>query len=512
MANLIGLDIGSTSLKAVLLDSDTGKVIQTASRPTPVLHPLPERSEHDPESLWQSAAVCLREVMQSTGNPLVSGLAISSMAEAGVPLDREMHPVAPIIAWYDRRSEPQAAWIEQQMDISSLYAITGQRVSPSFAVTKILWLRDHEPQAYDRIAHWLPVPSYLLWRLTGEMAVDYTIASRTLLFDQNTLDWSPRLLEVFGVKAEILPPVHPGGTLIGMINAQAALETGLPEGTPCFTGGHDHLCATLASGATLPGAAADSTGSAQALIMLLPRFQPRTSLAEGGYAYYAYLLRSIFALKGGMKAAGSGMEWLVRQLTSPGGELNYRRLEQEAWQGIGKKAGPLWLPHLIGSGSPQGDRFSRAAMVGVQFEHSQGDLFRGMLEALACWMRHNLEEMQSQTGIAVHQVTLTGGVTRLRLLSQLKADVIRLPMLVPEIPESAAVGAALLAGLGAGVFDHPSEAVQSLKYPCAIFQPDPVRTEWYEELYHQVYRPLYASLSQVNTALTRMEQKSAGRR
>lgn len=511
MAYLIGLDIGTTSLKAVLLDSDSGKVSQTASRPTPVHHPRPEWSEHDPDALWHSAATCLREVMQAAGNLPISGLAISSMAEAGVPLDRKMRPVSPIIAWYDRCSEPQAAWIEQQVDIPSLYAITGQRVSPSFAITKILWLREHAPLAYDRMAHWLPVPAYLLWRLTGEPAVDYTIASRTLLFDQNTLDWSPRLLKTFGLDAGILPPVRPGGTFVGKVNPRAAQETGLPEGTPCTTGGHDHLCATLAAGATLPGAAADSTGSAQALIMLLPRFQPQPVLAEEGYAYYAYLLRDVFALKGGMKAAGSAVEWLVRQLTSPGGELNYPRLEQEAWQGIGKKAGPLWLPHLIGSGSPEGDRFSRAAMVGVQFEHSQGDLFRGMLESLACWMRRNLDKMQRQTGIEVQQVTLTGGVTRLRLLSQLKADVMRLPMLVPEIPESAAVGAALLAGLGAGVFSNPIEAVQSLDYPCAVFQPDPDRAEWYEELYQQAYRPLYTSLKQVNATLTHMDQKSAGR-
>ena len=496
MALLIGLDLGTTTIKAVLLDSDRGRIEHVAARPTPTHHPRPDWSEHDPEAFWQAARACLSEVAAQTGGRRVAALAISSLAEAGLPLDARGQPLYPIIAWYDRRSEPQAAWVESRAPVDELYAITGQRASPSFSITKILWLRDQVPAVYDRMTHWLPVSAYILYRLAGVMATDYTIAARTLLFDQSTLRWSGQLLDRFGVDGAILPAPLPGGAPAGQLSPQAARETGLPAGMACCLGGHDHLCAAVASGAVRPGAVADSTGSAQALIFLLPRFLPDPALAEGGFACYAYLLPGMFALKGGLKAAGSAAQWLARLLS--GEPPDYAALEREAWAGVGKQAGPLWLPHLIGSGSPQGDRASRAALVGARFEHNRGDLFRGMLEALACWTRHNLEVMSAQTGLPYGDVALTGGATRLRLLSQLKADLLRCPVTVPEIPEAAASGAALLAGLGAGVYPSPSTAAASLDYPRTHFEPDSARAFWYNHLYYEAYLPLYQALKSAN--------------
>ncbi len=169
MALLLGLDIGTTSLKAVCYDADLGQVARAAVRPTPVGHPRSGWSEHDPQALWEGIVACIRE---AAGGLAVAGLAISSMAEAGLLLDAAGRPLSPIIAWYDRRSEPQAAWIEQKIAVEDLYRITGQRVSPSFGVTKLLWIRENVPGEYARGARWLPIPSYVLWRLTGKPAVD----------------------------------------------------------------------------------------------------------------------------------------------------------------------------------------------------------------------------------------------------------------------------------------------------------------------------------------------------
>jgi sugar (pentulose or hexulose) kinase len=375
MSLLLGLDIGTTSLKAILFDAGCGLVTRVAARPTPVNHLRDGWSEHDPQALWDAVCACIREA--AAGQP-VAGLAISSMAEAGLLVDAGGQPLSPIIAWYDRRSEPQAAWIEQRIPVAPLYRITGQRVSPSFGVTKLLWLRDNLPQVYERGAAWLPVPAYLLSRLAGRSAVDYTIAARTLLFDQRGLDWSRDLLDAFHLPASLFPPAYPGGTPIGPLVAQAARETGLPRQALCVLGGHDHLCAALAAGAHASGAVTDSTGSANALLLLLPRFLPDPILAERGFASYAYVLKDIYTIKGGLKAAGSAIEWLAR-LASPAGSPEYAALAAAAERGVGSRAGPLWLPHLIGSGTPQGDRFSRAALVGLQAEHDRADLFRGLL-------------------------------------------------------------------------------------------------------------------------------------
>jgi xylulokinase len=352
---------------------------------------------------------------------------------------------------------------------------------------------------------WLPVPSYLLWKLTGQLAVDYTIAARTLLFDQRLLDWSAELLTLFGLPKTFLPPVSCGGTPMGSLSQAAADITGLPPSTMCILGGHDHLCATLATGAHNTGSMTDSTGSANALLLLLPDFHPNPALAECGYASYAYVLPDLYALKGGLKAAGSAIEWLARQLSPAGQSPDYARLEASALEGAGRRAGPIWLPHLIGSGTPQGDRFSRAALVGAQFEHGPGDLFRGMLESLAFWTRQNFDEMQALTGTMIQSLTLTGGVTRLVLLSQLKADVLNRPVRVAHVPEAAAAGAALLAGIGSGVFHSATEALDSLRYEWEEVEPHPERAKWYAALYENAYLPLYEALKNVNHALTQVQ-------
>jgi xylulokinase len=501
MTYLIGLDIGTTTIKAVRYNAEVGRVVSEAARPTPTSHPLAGWSEHDPELLWQAAAACLAEVI--AGLP-VAGLAISSFAEAGLPLDAAGRPLYPIIAWYDRRSAPQAAWWESHLTVAELHAITGQRVSPSFGVNKWLWLRQHEPDLAARMSKWLSTPDYLLWRLTGEQATDYTLASRTLLLDQHSLDWSARMLALAELERGQLPCLLPGGTLVGRVTPAVSGQTGLPAGTPCVLGGHDHLCAALAAGAYQPGAVIDSSGTAQAVLMVLPAFATGAALAEHGFACYAHVIPGYYVLKGGLKAAGGAIDWLAQQLSgldTPLTEEVYTALATAAASGAGRRAGPLWLPHLIGSGTPLGDAHSRAALVGLQIEHERGDIFRGLLESLAFWLRHNLEVMQTLTGQGVGEIMLLGGANRLRLLAQLKADVLNLPVLLPSEGNASAIGAALLAGLGTGVFASPAAAVASRRDELTIHQPDPQRALWYEQLYRQVYLPLYDALRTIHHTL-----------
>jgi xylulokinase len=510
MSLLLGLDIGTSSIKAGLYDAGLGRVVRLASRPTPVEQPVPGWSEHDPEALYQTVVSCIREVAMA--QPVV-GLAASSFAEAGLPLDSAGRPIYPVIAWYDRRTEPQAAWWEATLPLEDMHAITGQRSSPSFGVNKWLWIRENVPGAAAQMSKWLSVPDYILWRLTGEQATDYTMASRTLLFDQRQLNWSDEILGLAGLDVCQLPRVLPGGTPAGAVTRQAAAETGLPVDTVCVLGGHDHLCASFAVGAHRPGVVIDSSGTAQALLALVPGFHTSPHIVKGGYACYAHVVPGQYVLKGGLKAAGGVIDWWARQLSGPDAALSddvYAALEESAAASVGRWAGPVWLPHLIGSGTPEGDRHSRGALVGVQIEHNRGDLFRGMLESLAFWVRHNLGAMEMLTGQPVEQVMLLGGTTRLRLLTQIKADVLDLPVAIPDVPEAAVTGAALLAGLGAGVFQTPAQAVDSLQHEMAVRTPDPSRAAWYDQMYRQVYAPLYGALQDVHHAMKEIERTGSG--
>ena len=504
MSFLLGVDLGTSHIRVVAYDPQLGQVCALAEQPTPTEHPWPGASQHDPEQLWQAVSACLRQTLAALPGRRPLGLAIASFAEAGLPLDANGQPLYPIIAWYDRRCEPQVAVWEARFSPEQLHAITGQRVSPSFGANKWMWLRDQHPEIAARTAYWLSAPDYILYRLTGERATDYSLASRTLLFDQRRLSWAAELLAVAGLSSEQLPRARPGGTPIGAVSARAAQESGLPQGMPCVLGGHDHLVAGVAAGAFRPGVVIDSSGTAQALEIILPEFITGPRLAAGGFACYAHVLAGQYVLKGGLKAAGGAVEWWARQLSGEAGRadrLPYAELMAAAEPGVGRRAGPLWLPHLIGSGTPEGDRHSRGALVGVSIDHDRGDLFRAMLEGLACWLRHNLSDMAELSGQAIEEIVVLGGTTRLTLLTQLKADLLNRPVVVPDLVQAAGTGAALLAGLGVGVFANPAEAVASLRCARQTVAPDAARAAWYARLYQAAYRPLYAALRDIHHRL-----------
>jgi xylulokinase len=502
MTILIGLDLGTTSIKALAYDPDAGIVRDIIARPTPIDHPRPDWSEHDPEALWSTAAACLREVAGRHAGKQIAGIGVSSFAEAGLPLDANGSPLYPVIAWFDRRSEPQAAWWEEQFTVEQMHAITGQRVSPSFGVNKYMWIRDNVPGAADRMATWLSVPDYILWRLSGERATDYTIASRTMLFDQGAQTWSAPMLDRAGLRRDQLPTPYPGGTAVGGITPEASAATGLPVGTPCVLGGHDHLVAAVAAGGTEPGIVIDSSGTAQAVLVLLSAFHTDARIARSGYACYSHVLPGRYALKAGLKLAGGAVEWLARRLAGidAGDDLPYEALEAAATSTIGRD-GPVWLPHLIGSGTPEADRHSRAALVGLTPDHDAGDLFRALLESLAFWLRHNLETIARLTDQPAGEIVVLGGANRLDLLARLKATALHRPVTRLDLPEAAATGAALLAGIGSGVFDSPADAASSLCYDRVVVEPLMRHIAHYDHIYEAAYLPLYETLRGVHHTL-----------
>jgi xylulokinase len=505
MSVLLGLDIGTSTVKALAYDPETGFVSHVASRPTPVSHPVPEYSEHCPQSLWETVTQVLREVSSRTGERPIAGLAISSFAEAGLPIDADGNPLYPIIAWYDRRSEPQAVWWDERLSADELHAITGQNAKPNLGVNKYMWLRENRPDVIKRMARWVSTPDYILWKLCGEYATDFSMASRTMLFDQRYRGWSVAILEHVGLTTTQLPELHCGGTVVGGVSRLAAEHTGIPAGTLCVLGGHDHLCAMVASGAYRLGTVIDSCGTAQALIVIIPTFSSNAEIVAGGYSCYAHVIPNQYVFKGGLHAAGGAIEWWARHLTGQEtpDELIYARLSVAAEMGMGMRAGPLWLPHLLGSGTPEGDRHSRGALIGVRAEHDQGDLFRAMLEGLAFWQRHNLDRMAQLTGQATDEVRLLGGTTRLQAFVQSKATILNLPLTISNVPEAAATGAALLAGVGTGLFADLKTAVDSLGYQNRIVFPNEAQVTWYEQLYQDAYLPLYDSLRDIHHTLSR---------
>ena len=507
MSYLLGLDIGTTTIKAGLYNPQTGQLEHQSSQPTPVEHPSPQTSQHDPEKLWEAVCRCLQEI--SNGQQ-IDALAISSFAEAGLPLDAQGKPLYPIIAWYDPRTAPQAEWWQKQLSIEELYLITGQRLSPSFGVNKYLWIKEHHPQTIANMAKWVSCSDYILYRLTGNLVTDYTQASRTMLFDQKELRWSAKILEMVGIRIDQLPLIKCGGTQVGEVSDKAASETGLPSGLACVLGGHDHLCAALAAGGIQPGIAIDSMGTSQSTLVVVNHFISDLEVVRHGFVCYAHVIPNAYILKAGIHAAGGAIEWLTGLLSASkdsGQEIDFSKLELEAAQNVAKTIGPLWLPHFNGSGTPEVDWNSRAALLGVRIDHTRGDILRGLWESQAFWLKHNMEVIRHLSGQKIENVILIGGATRLQLLNRLKSSILNLPALIPALSESAVTGAALLAGIGVGVFKDPQDSVKSIKLGAEIIIPEPDLVKWYQPIYQNLYLQFYPTLKALWSQMTALDKE-----
>lgn len=490
---LLGLDIGTSSLKAVAYDPVGGRVVAQAAEPTPQTHSRAECTEYDPALIWQLICRCTRRVVAALpAGAHVAGVAAASMGEAGVPLDRAGDPLYPIIAWHDPRSEPQAQLLRREVGGEQIHRITGQQVRHVFAAAKLLWLRQNAPDVIRRLALWLSMEDYALWRLSGVAATDYSIASRTMLFDQTTGDWSPTMLGICGIAAEALPRPHPSATVIGHVTAEAAQQTGLAEGTPVVTGGHDHLCGALAAGAVETGRFLDSSGTAQSMLMPIERFHGGGDVCRAGFSCYRHVLRGRYMIQGGLNTAGAALEWVVR--LAGGDAAHYDDMFREAEASGPGARGIFCLPHFRGSTTPINDAASRAAFIGLHLSHTRGDMLRAVIEGLAYYLRSNLERMAQVGPAAPGYMLAIGGANRHPLVLQVKADICNRPVVTPTVPEAVAVGAALLAGLAVGVFSDEAQAAAGVHCHAVRYEPDAQRAALYETWYNGTYIRLYDAM------------------
>jgi xylulokinase len=336
---------------------------------------------------------------------------------------------------------------------------------------------------------------YILWRLSGVAATDYSVASRTMLLDQERGDWWPEMVSLCGIGPDVLPRPLPSGTIIGHVTRLAAHQTGLAAGTPVATGGHDHLCGALAVGAVETGRFLDSSGTAQSLLMPVESFHGGGAVFAHGLSCYRHVLRNRFMIQAGLNTAGGALEWLVT-LTS-GDSQHYSDLFREAEASGPGARGITCLPYFRGCSSPYVDLNARGAFIGLTLLHTRGDLMRAVIEGLAYHVRQSLEMMAQVGHVAEGHILAIGGANREPLVLQTKADVCNRPVYAPSVPEASAVGAALLAGLAVGMFPDERAAAASVATTFQRYEPDSARARKYEAWYNDVYTKLYPALREI---------------
>jgi xylulokinase len=502
---LIGVDVGTTSIKVIAFDR-SGRTTAQVAAATPTYHPRPGWAYHHAEELWQTVAGLLRQLTGRLAAPdAVAGIAVTSVGEAGVMLDAAGAPVAEMIAWFDTRAEPQAQWLDQAVGARRLFAVTGLALQPIFSLCKVLWLRDHAPEAFAASVRWLNTADYIAYRLSGVQATDLSLASRTLALDVRRLSWAENLLAAVGLPADLFAPLVSSGTPLGAILPEVAAATGLPPHTCVAAGGHDHVCGALALGVTEPGMALNSIGTAEAVF--LPVDGPRLAdllMGEQGFAQGLHVDGRHAYLMGGLFTSGGAIDWF-RTTCAPG--VDYATLIGEAEQTPPGSIGVCFLPHLRLANPPDLDPKARGALIGLSTDAPRGALFRAVLEGLAYEVRRVLTPLQGYAGADVQTVLATGGGTRNRLYMQIKAAVLNRTIQVSSIEEATALGAAVLAGLGAGVYADAAAARAEVHHELTPVAPDPTWVDFYDRLYQQVYRHFYATLRPLHHALAPLREE-----
>jgi xylulokinase len=500
---LVGVDAGTTNTKAIVVDP-AGTVIAVASEPTPIAYPRPEWAEYDGESLWQSSARAIRAALAQVADPgRVVGIAFASMAETAVPLDAAGQPTGPAIAWFDKRTRAEVEEIGRRIGVDRLFAISGLAPNPIFGLCKLLWHRRHRPDAFARTVKWLNVADYLAWRLCGEMATDHSLACRTYALDITTLRWSEEVLDALAVEPSLMAPLVASGQRLGVVSPEAAAATGLPRHCVVAVGGHDHPVGALAADAMRPGVLLCSTGTTEAQLMGLAAPAHDPALGRAGYSQGVIVVdEPVWFVVGGLSTAGAAVDWFRRTMA---GGADHATLIEEAAATPPGSLGAGFLPQLRLGTPPHPDVYARGAFFGLSTDTTRGCLFRAVLEGMAAdTHRCALAMAALAEAPPPDAIRVIGGLTRNSLYMRIKASLAGQPLTVVELPDAVAIGAALLAGLGAGLYQGLADAQQRLRRAEAVVAPDPTEHAFYARFVDEVHAPAYPRLRPVHEASRRL--------
>lgn len=483
---LLGCDIGTTGTKAVLF-TPGGTMLATANAEYSISHPHPNWAEQEPEDWWKSTCHTIRQVLQKVpgGAERVAGVAVSSQAPALLALDKNGKVLRPAMIWMDRRAEKETDLL-RNMGEGEVEKITGNHPDPFYIASKLLWLKSNEPVIFKQTAMFLQVNGFINYKLTGEYSMDNSHASLLQLRDYRRNIWSDALCELCSVDPGQFPEIKSGQDICGEVSREASLSTGLPEGTPVMAGTVDSAAAALEAGITNHGVVAEMTGTSTVLI--IPN---ETGVIEPAFIAMPHALPNRHLLLGALVSSGASLKWFRDQL---GSGASYDELTALAKQSDPGSKGAIFLPYMMGERSPIWDTHAKGVYFGLSLSTSKGDMVRSILEGTSFALRHNLQ-VAGKAGIHINEIRSVGGGTKSPLWNQIKADVLGIPVLIPEASIGAPFGDALLVGMGLGLYDNIHNTVQEMIKIKKVYEPALENHRRYSELF-EIYTNVYLDLQQ----------------
>lgn len=488
MGLVLGIDASTTATKAVLVD-EAGVVRGIGTAEYAFSVPRPLWSEQEPRLWWDGTVAAVRAVLASTGTSGADVVAIglTGQMHGAVLLDSAGDVLRPAMLWNDQRTGAECDAIRRAVGPERLIAITGNDALTGFTAPKLVWVRDHEPDVWRRIAHVLLPKDYVRFRMTGDYAVDKADGSGTLLFDLAARDWSSEVLGALAIDPAWMPRTWEGPEITGLVSAGAAELTGLRPGTPVVAGGGDQAANAVGVGAVVAGRMALSLGTSGVVFATTerPLFEP-----AGRVHAFCHAVPGRWHMMSVMLSAAGSLRWL-RDAVAP--DVSFGDLVAQAAD-VPAGSGGLWfLPYLSGERSPHPDPLARGAFVGLTLAHDRRHLTRAVLEGVAFGLRDGLDLMVAAGMPAPDQIRASGGGTASDLWRQILADVLDAEIATVNTTEGAAYGAGLLAAVGAGWYPSVEAAAAALVTATPVAAPGPDAPRYAEA--HAIYRDLYPALA-----------------
>ncbi|HGJ67303.1 TPA: hypothetical protein ENS27_18230 [bacterium] len=484
---LLGLDVGTTATKALLMDIN-GKSIASASYGYGLITPHENWVEQSPNDLWDGVVLAIRKVLEhvNSGDKILA-LSLSTQGGTLIPVDADYNPVCNAISWMDHRAYKQAEQMRQSIYKDKIYEISGWDIYDGLPLLCIVWLKENDPKVFESARYFLFVNDYIIHKLTGHLCMDPSNAGITQLYNIASGQWDDDMLNIAGIRINQLSAMQNSGFPVGKLTHQASKETGLSESVLVVNGAHDQYCAALGSGVLDKGDVMLSCGTAWVILGVMDqlRHDPLKRLSISPHV----ITKRWGALKS-MGAVGSCMEWFLDNLWDKKDSRSelYDDLNRSVEKSSIGSNGLLFFPSSGGYGHGK-----RGAFIGLSISHSKVEMARSIMEGIVYDLRWTLDDVH-EAGIKSEVLRMVGGAASSPTWTQIVADVTKIPVILPSVTQSASFGAGILAGFGCGVFSDLKEAYRALSGSEKLLEPNMDNVEKYSELFN-IYKDTFKQVS-----------------
>ncbi|WP_277408313.1 xylulokinase [Lacrimispora xylanisolvens] len=459
---LLGIDVGTSACKIAVFDRN-GTVLETATGEYEVYYPQTGWAEQDPDEWWRVICSTMKYIFsKSQIKPEeIAGIGIDGQSWSAIAVDKEGSVLTNTPIWMDTRADDICKELSEKVGEQRIFEVAGNSLQPSYSTAKIIWYQRNMPQVYENIYKVLQSNSYIAYRLTGQMTQDLSQGYGFHCFDMHTGTWDQAMCEALGIPAHILPDIHPCHEVIGTVTKAAAAQSGLAVGTPVVAGGLDAACGTLGAGVIHAGETQEQGGQAGGMSICIDSYKadPRLILS-------CHVVPGKWLLQGGTTGGGGAMRWLEKEFGAfereegrRTGKSSLDLFNEEAGNVAPGSDGLIFLPYMAGERSPLWNPYAKGVYYGMDFGKTKGHFIRAVMEGVAMSLRHNLE-VAAEAGASVDVLRAMGGSANSLLWTQIKSDVTGKPVIVPSSDTATTLGAAILAGVGVGIYEDFEEAVK----------------------------------------------------